>query len=121
MGLRFATRMICRSSNAKLFFNPPRRKSRQERFRVLELNTPHPGADRTPEAAPPTPLATHQAKGGKGETAQVPALHVTNGQFIQAVFHSCPAGAAPLICSKPGDPQQGGFPAQRATDVDAQC
>ena len=87
----------------------------------MDFNTLQPEAAQAPEALSPTPLPRREAKEGKGETGQVPALRVTNSEFIQAVFHSCPTGAVPLICSKPGDPQEGGFPAQPATNVDAQC
>lgn len=40
--------------------------------------------------------------------------HVTNPEFIAAIFHTVPAGASPAVCSKLGDPTQGGWPALRA-------
>lgn len=40
--------------------------------------------------------------------------HVTNPEFIAAIFHTVPAGASPAVCSKLGDPTQGGWLAMRA-------
>ena len=39
---------------------------------------------------------------------------VTNAEFISAVFPQVPSDAFEAICSKPGDPTEGGWPAARA-------
>ena len=39
---------------------------------------------------------------------------VTNTAFISAIFQNLPEGAFPAVCSKPGDPTEGGWTAQRA-------
>lgn len=39
-------------------------------------------------------------------------FEVTNADFVAAIFTTIPEGATPLICSKPGDPTGGGYPAQ---------
>jgi hypothetical protein len=76
-------------------------------------------AAQAPEAVSPSSIPPPETKEAKGETG--PAPTVTNSEFIEAVFRACPPGAVPLICSKPGDPQQGGFAARPAANVDEQC
>jgi hypothetical protein len=61
-------------------------------------------------------------KGGKGGEGGVWGnLQVSNSAFVQALSVGLPQGAVLAVCSKPGDPQQGGWFAQRADDVDSQC
>lgn len=35
--------------------------------------------------------------------------HVSNPEFIAAIFHTVPEGASPAVCSKAGDPTRGGW------------
>ncbi|WP_052185137.1 DNA-primase RepB domain-containing protein [Methylotenera versatilis] len=44
-------------------------------------------------------------------------LQVTNAEFVSALFHQLPIGAHSAVCSKPGDPTQGGWVAKRADKV----
>lgn len=37
------------------------------------------------------------------------SLVISNAEFISAVFPKVPDGAFPAICSKPGDPNVGGW------------
>ena len=46
---------------------------------------------------------------------------VTNAEFVAAIFRDVPDGAQVAVCSKAGDPSQGGWHAQAAGDVDNQC
>jgi hypothetical protein len=50
-------------------------------------------------------------KGGEGGDSQI-----TNAEFITAVFTDLPEGAFAAVCSKPGDPNEGGWIAIRADD-----
>lgn len=52
---------------------------------------------------------TDPNKGGEGG-----ALHLTNEEFINAVFPTLPEQAFAAVCSKSGDPSKGGWLAQRA-------
>ena len=36
---------------------------------------------------------------------------VSNADFVAAIFHSVPEGASAVVCSKSGDPSNGGWPA----------
>ena len=47
-------------------------------------------------------------KGGEGG-----GIQITNAQFVEAVFPSAPEGAFVAVCSKTGDPNIGGWLAQR--------
>jgi len=51
-------------------------------------------------------------KGGEGCDFQI-----TNAEFIAAVFTDLPEGAFAAVCSKSGDPSQGGWLARRADQV----
>ena len=51
-------------------------------------------------------------KGGKGGDFQI-----TNAEFIAAVFTDLPEGAFAAVCSKPGNPNLGGWVARRADRV----
>lgn len=46
---------------------------------------------------------------------------ITNADVISAVFHSIPQGATVLVCSKTGDPAEGGWSPIAAQDVTTQC
>ena len=46
---------------------------------------------------------------------------VTKAEFVAAIFRDVPDGAKVAVCSKAGDPNQGGWHAQAAGDVDRQC
>lgn len=58
----------------------------------------------------PGPLEA--GKGGEGG-----AFQTTNAEFIDAVVTDLPEGAFSAVCSKPGDPDLGGWPARRADKV----
>ena len=49
------------------------------------------------------------------------ATPVSNAAFVGALAVSLPQGAVLAVCSKAGDPTQGGWPAQRAGNIDQQC
>ncbi|MGM4875785.1 hypothetical protein AB7645_31670 [Bradyrhizobium sp. 956_D2_N1_5] len=53
-------------------------------------------------------------KGGEGGD-----LHITNAEFVAAVFTDLPEGGSAVVCSKPGNPNLGGWVAQRADRVRA--
>lgn len=46
---------------------------------------------------------------------------ITNAEFLTGVFPSLPEAAFAAVCTKPGNPEIGGWSAQRASDVIAQC
>lgn len=50
-----------------------------------------------------------EGKGGKGG-----GLQVTNKEFVTAIYKNIPEGAYAAVCSKPGNPCQGGWVAKRA-------
>ncbi|QDC37885.1 hypothetical protein FIL70_12215 [Sphingobium fuliginis ATCC 27551] len=61
-------------------------------------------------------------KGGKsGEGGGAPSLPLSNAEFVAHVFRHLPDGARPIVCSKAGDPETGGWLAEAAGDVDRQC
>ena len=53
-----------------------------------------------------------QQEGGKGGEGGV--IAISNVEFFAALFPQLPEGAFALVCSKPGDPSVGGWPAIRA-------
>jgi hypothetical protein len=59
------------------------------------------------------------AEAGKGGEAGIPT--VTNAEFVAAIYGDGPDGAKVAICSKAGDPGEGGWYAQVGVDVDNQC
>lgn len=73
-----------------------------------------------PKLSPPPPLPVLSAPeldlpeaGNSGESDDFSA--VTNAAFIAAVFQQLPDGASPAVCTKPGDPNEGGgWPARPA-------
>ena len=66
-----------------------------------------------PERAP-TVLPAEPVKAGKGGESGV--FEITNAEFIAAAIRELPEGAFAAVCSKPGNPSQGGWPAHRADD-----
>jgi hypothetical protein len=56
-----------------------------------------------------TPEVDEAGKGGKGGDFQI-----TNAEFVTTVFSILPEAAFPAVCSKSGDPCNGGWPASRA-------
>lgn len=59
-----------------------------------------------------TPYQDEAGKGGEGGDFQI-----TNAEFVAAVFSQLPEGSFPAICSKRGDPNIGGWVANRADKV----
>jgi len=53
-----------------------------------------------------------EGKGGEGGSSQI-----TNAEFIDAVFQYIPEGAFAAVCTKSGDPGQGGWFCQRADQI----
>ncbi len=76
----------------------------EDRTIPLGLTTPV-----DPPPVPPTVLPTVSDKGGD-------FTHVTNGDFAAAIS-APPDGAFVAVCSKAGDPNEGGWPASRADSV----
>ncbi len=60
-------------------------------------------------------------KGGEGGDNGIGFGHMTNADFLADVFPLLPDSAFVAVCSKPGNPEIGGWGAQRAGDVAAQC
>ena len=67
-----------------------------------------------PQCAPTVllPDPVEAGKGGEGG-----AFQITNAEFIAAVFTDLPEGAFAAVCSKPGNPNLGGWVAHRADRV----
>ena len=59
-------------------------------------------------------------KGGEGGDNGIGFGHMTNADFLADVFPLLPDSAFVAVCSKPGNPEIGGWGAQRAGDVAAQ-
>lgn len=47
--------------------------------------------------------------------------HVTNAEFVAEIFDALPEGAVPIVCAKPGDPEQGGWYPKSGTAVATIC
>jgi len=73
------------------------------------------GQEVDPPAADSTP--TGPAEPGEAGEGGRPLL-VSNSEFIAAVFPQVPNGASPAVCSKGGDPNEGGWYAVSAGDRD---
>ena len=59
---------------------------------------------------------------GEGGVSGLPGtLQVGNAKFITAVISGLPEGAFAAVCSKPDDPDEGGWYAQHASDIAEQC
>ncbi|MES2095363.1 MAG: hypothetical protein V4459_01250 [Pseudomonadota bacterium] len=85
-----------------------------------------PKREQPPEAAvaPPVPATTSQTdpgKGGKGGKEGEPPLPLSNAVFLENVVRDVAGDARAVICSKPGDPTDGGWVATVATDPERQC
>lgn len=59
-----------------------------------------------------------EVKGGEGGN---PPFPLSNAEFVAGVMGAIPVGATAVVCSKAGDPSQGGWYAQAVGDVDRQC
>jgi hypothetical protein len=77
----------------------------------------------TPIAARLSPLGhTEGEKAGEaGTDGPFDSHQVSNAEFIAAVITGLPDGAFAAVCSKPGDPVEGGWHARCAEDLAAQC
>ena len=61
-------------------------------------------------------------EGGEGGEVDAPtSLQVTNAEFIAALYPQVTEGASVAVCSKRGNPEEGGWIPQRAGNVDEQC
>lgn len=60
-------------------------------------------------------------KGGKGGEGGQPPLPPSTAAFLEGVVRGVADGAGPAVCSKPGDPNDGGWRAEPVIDLDAQC
>lgn len=76
------------------------------------------------EGGEPGALQTHHLQFPGAKTPPLPALpplssasHVTNAEFIAAIFSKLAVGAHATVCSKYGDPTTGGWVAKRADQV----
>lgn len=67
---------------------------------------------------PEFPSATPD-KAGKGGKAG--DIQLTNAEFVAAIFTQLPADAFAAVCSKSGNPTDGGWIAQPGKNVEAQC
>jgi hypothetical protein len=70
----------------------------------------HSGASEAPKipAVNPSTESATKKDAASSQEEQKRLAAVTNAQFIEAVFLNVPAGASPVVCSKPGDPTAGG-------------
>jgi hypothetical protein len=59
-----------------------------------------------------TVFPTERSKGGKG--GEGGNFQITNAEFVAAVFPQLPEGGFAAVCSKAGDPSQGGWTCRRA-------
>lgn len=66
-------------------------------------------------ALPSKILKIDQIKGG--ETGKACGVNINNAEFFTAVFPALPEGASAVVCSKHGDPAQGGWPAFPAAEA----
>lgn len=96
------------------------------------------GEQETPSL--PAPVAAESAqtgpfeggKGGEGgddlpsspplqRPADLPAMPATNAEFLAGIFPVVAEDEHIAVCSKPGDPNSGGWSAEAATNVERQC
>lgn len=99
------------------------------KLRMNTLNPPIPphtdcqsvGASTPPSAALNAPIsAAHEGSDGTSRTGAALA-HVTNAEFASTIFASVPEGASLAVCSKPGDPDTGGWTAMRSESLGKHC
>ena len=77
---------------------------------AIQTGALHEGRERVVESltvSPTDPLET-------GETGKGGDLQITNTEFIEAVFPQLPEGGFAAVCSKPGNPNVGGWLCRRA-------
>ena len=77
---------------------------------AIQTGALHEGRERVVESLtvfPTDPLET-------GETGKGGDLQITNTEFIEAVFPQLPEGGFVAVCSKPGNPNRGGWLCRRA-------
>jgi hypothetical protein len=83
------------------------------------------GADALTEHGEQTlsaPGPADPGEGGEGgDGGAVSPAAVTNADFMAALFRALPEGVSAAVCSKPGDPEEGPWPAHPAGQIDAQC
>lgn len=80
-----------------------------------------PAASTTTAVPAPPPGAEKGGKEGKGGTPPSPHPAVSNADFVATVIRGVATDAGAAVCSKPGDPNEGGWFAQPVGDVDRQC
>lgn len=73
------------------------------------------------EVPAPTSAESGPAEAGKGGKEGQPPLPPSNAAFVAHVFRGLAEGARAAVCSKEGNPEQGGWIAEAASDVDMQC
>lgn len=93
-----------------------------------DYTTPAVGPDEPEPVMPVAPPLSdeHPAETGNpgepGADQSHPDLsHVTNEEFVAAIFDTLPEGAVPIVCAKPGDPEQGGWYPKSGTAVATIC
>jgi hypothetical protein len=74
-----------------------------------------------PSAPAATVPATGPGKGGKGGEGGEPPLPPSNAVFLASVMRGVSEDARAVVCTKSGDPTDGGWIAEAAKDVDRQC
>lgn len=75
-----------------------------------------------PENQPPdSDNSGHQVAQSPSETTadtgKEGGIQISNEEFNNAVFNNAPEGASAAVCSKPGDPQEGGWKARPVSQV----
>lgn len=66
-------------------------------------------------------IAVQKTGTSLASTLEKPLHEVTNEDFIAAIFSGVPENASPLVCSKRGDPETGGWSPMPASQVQAMC
>lgn len=76
----------------------------------------------SPRSTPPV-TTFHEGRGKEGKSGEggATALPLSNAEFVAHVFRSLADGAKPVVCSKQGNPEGGGWIPETASDVDRQC
>jgi hypothetical protein len=89
---------------------PPAGRGAEERIEQEQGSSLPAGLTEKKEKEATTPPATPFAP-----------FPTTNGEFIAAIFGGQPEHGTPLVCSKSGSPEEGGWLAVAALDVNRQC
>ncbi len=93
----------------------------------LTASPTKPANDQVPTALSKSSLdattlaANDPTEGGKGGEPGLPPSPVANAAFVEHVIRGVADGASAAICSKPNNPETGGWIAIAAEDVDVQC